>query len=86
MISYRSIRPKAGQCSNLLVPVCASCSHIAYGSVRMEPVFMVLGQSAATAACIAIDDKVDAQQVDYAKLRRRLLADKQVLELRVHER
>ena len=83
MISYRSIRPKAGQCTNLLVPVCASCSHIAYGSVRMEPVFMVLGQSAATAACLAIDDKVDVQQVAYEKLRRRLLADKQVLELKV---
>ena len=78
-ISYRSIRPKAGQCTNLLVPVCASCSHIAYGSVRMEPVFMVLGQSAATAACLAIDDQVDVQQVDYPKLRRRLLADRQVL-------
>ena len=83
MISYRSIRPKAEQCTNLLVPVCASCSHIAYGSVRMEPVFMVLGQSAATAACLAIDDKVDVQKVAYAKLRQRLLADRQVLELKV---
>ena len=50
-ISYRSIVPKAGECTNLLVPVCLSASHIAYGSIRMEPVFMVLGQSAATAAC-----------------------------------
>jgi hypothetical protein len=49
-ISYRSIRPKAEQCTNLLVPVCLSASHIAYGSIRMEPVFMVMGQSAATAA------------------------------------
>jgi hypothetical protein len=79
-ISYRSIVPKKVECPNLLVPVCLSCSHIAYGSVRMEPVFMVLGQSAATAAVLAIDGKVDVQQVDYAKLRERLLAAGQVLE------
>jgi len=80
-ISYKSIVPKAGECPNLLVPVCISSSHIAYGSIRMEPVFMVLGQSAATAACLAIDDKVDVQKVEYAKLKERLLKDKQVLEL-----
>jgi hypothetical protein len=80
-ISYRSIVPKAGECPNLLVPVCLASSHIAYGSIRMEPVFMVLGQSAATAACLAIDDKVDVQKVEYAKLKERLLKDKQVLDL-----
>ncbi len=80
-ISYKSIVPKAGECPNLLVPVCLSSSHIAYGSIRMEPVFMVLGQSAATAACLAIDDKVDVQKVDYTKLKERLLKDKQVLDL-----
>jgi hypothetical protein len=80
-ISYKAIVPKAGECPNLLVPVCLSSSHIAYGSIRMEPVFMVLGQSAATAACIAIDDKCDVQKVDYAKLKERLLKDKQVLDL-----
>ncbi len=79
-ISYRSIVPKAAQCSNLLVPVCLSASHIGFGSIRMEPVFMVLGQSAATAACQAIDRRQAVQEVDYAKLRERLLADKQVLE------
>jgi hypothetical protein len=80
-ISYRSLVPKAGECPNLLVPVCVASSHIAYGSIRMEPVFMVLGQSAATAACLAIDDKVDVQKVEYAKLKERLLKDKQVLDL-----
>jgi hypothetical protein len=81
-ISYRAIRPKAEQCTNLLVPVCLAASHIAYGSIRMEPVFMVLGQSAATAAVQAIEDKCDVQRIDYPRLRARLLEDKQVLELR----
>lgn len=79
-ISYRSIIPKASECENLLVPVCLSASHIAYGSIRMEPVFMILGQSAATAAVIAIDDASSLANVSYEKLRARLLADKQVLE------
>jgi hypothetical protein len=79
-ISYRSLVPKKGECPNLLVPACLSCSHIAFGSIRMEPVFMILGQSAATAAALAIDAKIDVQAVEYAKLRVRLLADKQVLE------
>ncbi len=85
-ISFRSIRPKAEQCTNLLVPVCISSSHIAYGSVRMEPVFMILGQSAATAASLAIDDGVEVQEVSYEKLRKRLLADKQVLEMKAAKR
>jgi hypothetical protein len=68
-ISYRCIVPKRGQCQNLFVPVCISTSHIAYGSVRMEPVFMILGQSAAVAACIAIDDGLAAQGVPYEKLK-----------------
>ncbi|MBP90984.1 MAG: FAD-dependent oxidoreductase [Planctomycetaceae bacterium] len=80
VIGYRSIVPKQGECENLLVPVCLSSSHIAYGSIRMEPVFMVLGQSAATAAVLAIDDAVSVQNVAYTKLRERLLADKQALE------
>lgn len=79
-ISYRAIVPKRSEAENLLVPVCLSASHIAYGSIRMEPVFMILGQSAATAACLAIDEKVRVQKVDYAKLRARLLADKQILQ------
>ncbi|MGN6546495.1 MAG: FAD-dependent oxidoreductase [Aureliella sp.] len=79
-VSYRSIRPKADECTNLLVPVCLSASHIAYGSIRMEPVFMVLGQSAATAAALAIDDKLSVQELDYAKLKQRLVDDGQVLD------
>jgi hypothetical protein len=79
-ISYRSLVPRKSECPNLLVPVCVSSSHIAYGSIRMEPVFFILGQSAATAGVIAIDEKIDVQAVDYEKLKKRLLADKQVLE------
>jgi len=80
-ISYDALLPKASECTNLLVPVCVSSSHIAYGSIRMEPVFMILGQSAATAAAFAIEDNIKVQDVDYSKLRARLLADNQVLEL-----
>ncbi len=79
-ISYQSIVPKKGQATNLFVPVCLSATHIAYGSIRMEPVFMVLGQSAATAASMAIDAKIDVQSVDYALLQKRLLADNQILQ------
>jgi len=79
-ISYRSIVPKASECENLFVPVCLAASHIAYGSIRMEPVFMILGQSAATAASLAISDNVSVQKVPYLKLRDRLEADRQVLE------
>jgi FAD dependent oxidoreductase len=78
-ISYRAIVPQADQCANLLVPVCLSASHIAFGSIRMEPVFMVLGQSAATAAALAIDENVPVQAVNYPKLRQRSLDDHQVL-------
>jgi hypothetical protein len=79
-ISYRSIVPRRSECDNLLVPVCLSASHIAYGSIRMEPVFMVLGQSAATAACHSIDEDAAVQQVDMERLIRRLKDDGQVLE------
>ena len=68
------------ECENLLVPVCLSSSHIAYGSIRMEPVFMILGQSAATAAATAIDDGVPVQRVDYGHLRERLRAEGQKLD------
>ncbi len=78
-IAYGALVPKRGQCDNLLVPVCVSSSHIAFGSIRMEPVFMILGQSAATAAALAMDAGQTVQDVPYAKLREHLLADGQVL-------
>ena len=84
-ISYRSIVPKSGECDNLLVPVCLSATHIAYGSIRMEPVFMILGQSAATAAMLAMDRKSSVQKLPYETLQARLLADKQILQWKARE-
>jgi hypothetical protein len=80
-ISYGSMVPKVEECTNLFVPVCVSSSHIAFGSIRMEPVFMILGQSAAAAAVLAIDQKVSAQQVDYQMLAAKLREDHQILNL-----
>jgi hypothetical protein len=79
-VSYRSIVPKAEQAENLFVPVCLAATHIAYGSIRMEPVFMIMGQSAATAAVFAIDGKSTVQKVNYAQLQSRLLKDGQILD------
>ena len=78
-IAYGSLVSRKEQCTNLLVPVCVSSSHIAFGSIRMEPVFMILGQSAATAAALAIDGNLAVQDVPYDRLRERLLSDGQVL-------
>lgn len=78
-ISYRSIIPKRTDCHNLGGPIALSASHIAYGSIRMEPVFMVLGQSSATAACLAIDDHISLQDIDIVSLQARLKRDGQVL-------
>ncbi len=78
-VSYRSIIPKKEECTNLLVPVSLSSSHVAFGSIRMEPVFMILGQSAGTAASLAIDGKQAVQDVPYAKLKELLLEHGQQL-------
>jgi hypothetical protein len=78
-ISYRSLLPKAGQCENLLVPVALSATHIAYGSIRMEPVFMVLGQSAAAAIHLAEKNKTSIPELPYPILREELLSLGQVL-------
>ncbi len=80
-ISYGSIIPKKEDCINLLVPVCVSSSHIAFGSIRMEPVFMILGQSAAVAACLSIDKKCAVQEVLYSDLKFELEKRKQILTL-----
>lgn len=74
-ISYRSIVPEKNECQNLLVPVCLSATHIAYGSIRMEPVFMVLGQSAAAAAVQAINSKRAIQDIDVRKLQQTLTSN-----------
>lgn len=78
-ISYRSIRPRAAECTNLLVPMCLSATHAAYGPTRMEPVFMMLGHAAGAAASLALDRGVTLQGLPYADLKARLLADGQVL-------
>lgn len=78
-ISYGSLVPKKEECVNLLVPVCVSSSHIAFGSIRMEPVFMILGESAALAASLAIDQGVGVQDVPYSALQKMLLENKQIL-------
>ncbi len=78
-ISYRSIVPKINECTNLLVPVCVSATHIAFGSIRMEPVFMVLGQSSSIAACLAIDENLAIQDINYEKLKLTLLKKGQIL-------
>ena len=78
-IDYGAICPRRGEAANLLVPVCVSATHIAFGSIRMEPVFLALGQAAATAAAQALADGVAVQDVDYAGLRAQLLADGQRL-------
>ena len=79
-VDYGAIIPKRAECGNLFVPVCLSASHIAFGSIRMEPVFFALGQVAGTAAAIALREACAVQDVPYAQLRARLLADGQVLE------
>ena len=80
-ISYRAIVPKAEQCQNLFVPVCLSSSHIAYGSARMEPVFMALGESAAIAASLCLDDGLAVQALPYDKLKEHLLVAQQVIDV-----
>lgn len=79
-ISYKSIVPKKEECENLIVPVCLSATHIAFGSIRMEPVFMVLGQSAATAASLSVDLNAPVQDIPYQRLQGILLKDKQRLD------
>jgi hypothetical protein len=71
-IAYRAITPQRAQATNLLVPVGLSATHIVFGSIRMEPVFMVLGQAAAVAASMAIEARVPVQDIDVRALQREL--------------
>jgi len=80
-ISYRSLVPKASECTNLITPTCPSSSHVAYGAIRLEWTFMATGQAAGSAAVEAIKNKSSVQDVKYVALRKQLLADKQVIEL-----
>jgi hypothetical protein len=82
-IPYRAITPSASECSNLLVPVALSATHVAYSSVRVEPTWMAIGQSAGVAAALAAKEGVTVQALDYGRLRARLLAQNQVLDLPV---
>jgi hypothetical protein len=79
-ISYRSIVPRSGECENVFVPFCLSASHIAFGSIRMEPVFMILAESAVEAAALAIEEDIPVQQVPYWELRERLITAGQVID------
>ena len=85
-IAYGSIIPVKEECQNLLVPVCASASHIAFGSIRMEPVFMILGQSAAAAACLSIDENIAVQDVKYDQLKNILLSKGQILNIKTDKK
>lgn len=82
-VPYRSILPLASECSNLLVPVALSATHVAYSSIRVEPTWMTLGQSAGIAAALSAKAAISVQSLPYAQLRDRLLAQKQVLDLPV---
>jgi hypothetical protein len=79
-IGLGSIMPKKEECINLLVPVCVSCSHIAFGSIRMEPVFMILGQSAGTVASLAIKSRKNIHDLTYDEIKNQLIAEGQILE------
>ncbi|MFN8209685.1 MAG: FAD-dependent oxidoreductase [Bacteroidales bacterium] len=79
-ISLGAILPRAGECNNLLVPVCVSATHIAFGSIRMEPVFMSLGQVAGTLASLSVEHDVPVSRIPYSKLKERLIVDGQVIE------
>jgi hypothetical protein len=78
-IGLGSIMPKRDECRNLMVPVCVSCSHIAFGSIRMEPVFMILGQSAGTVASLALKNKKNIHDLTYDEIRAQLIKDGQIL-------
>jgi hypothetical protein len=79
-IALGSIMPLKEDCTNLLVPVCVSCSHIAFGSIRMEPVFMILGQSAGTIASLSIEKEKSMYNLSYDEIKEQLISDGQILQ------
>jgi hypothetical protein len=78
-IDLGAIMPGRKECNNLLVPVCVSSSHIAFGSIRMEPVFMILGQSAATIAAMAVEENKNIHDLDYDDIKARLESEGQII-------
>lgn len=78
-IPYRALTPRRADCTNLLVPVCVSASHVAFSSIRMEPQYMMLGHAAGLAAADASRREVDVQSVDVPALQEDLVAAGQVL-------
>ncbi len=79
-ISYRALVPRRSECTNLLTPTCLSSSHVAFGAIRIEFTFMALGQACASAAVRTIDSDQTVQEVDYARLKERLLHDHQIID------
>ncbi|HVB28982.1 MAG TPA: FAD-dependent oxidoreductase, partial [Terriglobia bacterium] len=79
-IPYRILLPKPDQCRNLLVPVCASASHIGYGALRLEPVYMIMGDAAGVAATMAVDQHRAVQEVDPGSLAQELKKQGAVME------
>ncbi|MEM8524981.1 MAG: FAD-dependent oxidoreductase [Bacteroidota bacterium] len=80
-ISYRALVPKRAECTNLITPTCLSSSYVAYGAIRIVPTFMMLGQSAGSAAALACEKKIAVQELSYQDLKTVLLQNKQVLDI-----
>lgn len=80
-LPYRCLTPKAAECSNLLVPVCCSASHVAYSSIRLEPQYMILGHAAGVAAAMSVRGRTSVQKVEVAELKKKLQKQRQVLSL-----
>jgi hypothetical protein len=85
-VPYRVMLPKRAEAVNLLVPVCLSASHVTYSTLRMEPVYMIIGHAAGIAAKMAIDSGKAAQDIDTRALTEKLRAQGAVFEWKPPER